>query len=139
MPELFFGPGLFLGFAVLGTAVPFFIILLIVVFLLRAPTPDRRGRRPYATYLFSVIFVSLFTALAGLGLLGAAIAEAATGTGPAVSVSCSTGTTVPLAPQFTIPPFATPFPFPSFSRLPIPSFPSAFPRFSPFPRPTFRF
>lgn len=72
------GPGLFFFVPLLSTAALFLIVLLVAVFLVRPAQPDRHGRRPYAVYLFSVVFVSVLTLLGAAGFLATALAETAT-------------------------------------------------------------
>lgn len=84
------GPGLFFFVPLLSTAALFLIVLLVAVFLVRPAQPDRHGRRPYAVYLFSVVFVSVLTLLGAAGFLATALAETATDEAGPFGVTCPT-------------------------------------------------
>lgn len=134
-----FGP-LFFLLPVVAASALFLVLLVVVIFLVRQADPDPHGRRPYTIYLFSVIFLTLFTAVVSLGLIGVAAAQAITDTGGFGEGSYRCVTTLrsssapivvqpqrppqppppPPPPRFTIPPIPPP-PVPTFSPEPFPT------------------
>lgn len=89
---MFGEPGiLFFLLPILSSALVFLVLLAVVVLLVRPGGPDRRGRRPYAVYLFAVIFVSLFTAVGSVAAvaveLGQQVAPGFGETGPAINAA----------------------------------------------------
>jgi amino acid transporter len=135
-----FGPLFFLLPVIVASAL-FLVLLVVVIFLVRQADPDLHGRRPYTIYLFSVIFLTLFTVVVSLGLIGVAAAQAITDTGGFGGGSYGCVTTLrsfssspiveqpqrppqppppPPPPRFTIPPIPPP-PVPTFSFEPFPT------------------
>lgn len=80
--ELFGGPlALFFFVPVLLAGVSFVVLLVVVVILVRPEREDPRGRRPYATYVFSTMFFSVLVLLGALGGLAVGIGDAIADTG----------------------------------------------------------
>lgn len=84
------------GFLVLGA-----LVLASFVIPGRRAAPDPTGRRPFAIYLLSVMFITLFTAAGAVASVGAAIAREAVNDDAlwAVTVGRSFATNQPLDPE----------------------------------------
>lgn len=132
-------PGIFVVLQIVGSALVIALVVGIVVFLTRSDGNDVRGRRPYAAYLFVVMFASTLTLLGAAGALAQTVGIAITDIGGERGQRCTFSATarplqaVPEAPSIgTI----TASPFPIMTELPAPTFrATAEPVPQPFPLP----
>jgi len=129
-------PGIFFFLEIVGSALVIALVVGIVVFLVRPDTADVRGRRPYAVYLFVIVFASLLTLLGAVGVLAATLGVAITHTGGDRSQQCTfsaTAEALPSLPEVQTPNTVTVSPFPI---RPVPGPALSFqPSVSPLPRP----
>lgn len=82
-------PGIFFFLEIVGSALVIALVVGIVVFLVRSDAADVRGRRPYAVYLFVVMFASLLTLLGAAGALAETLGVAITHTRGGGGQSCT--------------------------------------------------
>lgn len=129
-------PGIYFFFEIVGSALMIAFVVGIVFFLVRSDAADVRGRRPYAAYLFVVMFFSLLTLLGASGALSRSLGVAITHTGGGGSRQCTfSDTAESIAPpaEGQAPGIVTVSPVPGGS-IPAPQF-SFRPRVLPPPRP----
>ncbi|MGH2372037.1 MAG: hypothetical protein ACRDIC_00955, partial [bacterium] len=108
-------PGLFFFLEILGGALILAVLVGIVVFLVRPDAADVRGRRPYAVYLFVVVFASLLTLLGAVAALAGTLGVAVTHTGGGEGQRCTfsgTAETLGAVPEFEATATITASPFP---------------------------
>ncbi len=130
----FGSPGIFVFLEIVGSALVIALIVGIVFSLVRSDAADVRGRRPYAVYLFVVVFVSLLTLLGAAGALANTLGGAITHTGGGGGQRCTfsaTAEALEAVPEVRVVPGITSSPFPIETVLP----PSTFrPTLAPIPR-----
>lgn len=109
-------PGIFFFLEIVGGALVIALVVGIVVSLGRSDAADVRGRRPYAVYLFVVVFASLLTLLGAAGALAETLGVAITHTGGGEGQRCTfsaTAETLESVPEVQPPGIITTSPFPN--------------------------
>jgi hypothetical protein len=117
-------PGIFVVLQIVGSALIIALVVGVVVFLIRSDGNDVRGRRPYAAYLFVVMFASLLTLLGAAGALAQSVGIAITDIGGELGQRCTFSATARPLQAFPEPPSIgtiTTSPFPILTALPAPT------------------